>query len=239
MDADQRVTATAIVEIFSRRGVTITAEEASGCQAMGDLAANQTQLRNVLRQVVRKTADKWAAAKGAPPTEWDMEAMFKEMPQAVADQMKIAPAHPAAVEVISGLVAQGVKIGATTEFDEEVTPAWVRHAVASGIQIDSSVSAAEAGIGGNKGAPPLPWRSMTLAANLGVFPFDGCIRVSNTLWGVQEGLNAGMWTVGVCSDGSANTEFFQAGAHYVISNVSELVAVTDEIGLRMRMGGKP
>ena len=41
--------------------------------------------------------------------------------QAVADQMKIAHAHPAAAEVVSGLVAQGVKIGAAVEFDETVS----------------------------------------------------------------------------------------------------------------------
>eukprot|EP00656_Telonema_subtile_P002653 TRINITY_DN11201_c0_g1_i1.p1 TRINITY_DN11201_c0_g1~~TRINITY_DN11201_c0_g1_i1.p1 ORF type:complete len:269 (+),score=62.72 TRINITY_DN11201_c0_g1_i1:246-1052(+) len=241
MDNDQRVTASAIVELYNRRGVTISVEQASGCRMTLDElgTANQTQLRNMLRHVVRTTSDTWAAAKGAPPTEWDLEAMFKEMPQAVADLMKIAPAHPAAVGVISGLVAQGIKIGAATEFDEEVTPAWVKHAQATGIQIDSSVSAAEAGIGGNRGAPPLPYRSITLATNLGVFPFDGAVRVTNTLWGVQEGMNAGMWTVGVSSDEAVRTDFAYLGAHYLIADVSELPAVIDEIGLRMRMGGKP
>ena len=36
------------------------------------------------------------------------------------DGAQPAPAHPAAVEVVSGLVAQGVKIGAATEFEEKV-----------------------------------------------------------------------------------------------------------------------
>ena len=35
--------------------------------------------------------------------------------------MKIAPAADGAADCVGALVAQGVKIGATVEFDEEVT----------------------------------------------------------------------------------------------------------------------
>eukprot|EP00658_Telonema_sp_P-2_P069538 TRINITY_DN5884_c0_g1_i4.p1 TRINITY_DN5884_c0_g1~~TRINITY_DN5884_c0_g1_i4.p1 ORF type:complete len:268 (+),score=76.36 TRINITY_DN5884_c0_g1_i4:128-931(+) len=240
MDIERRVTVSAIVEVYKRREVEITFEDAAMAPPVEELSeVSQTQLRNVLRNVVRHTADKWAAVKGAPPTEWDLEAMFKEMPQAVADLMKIAHPHPAAAEILSTLAGQGMKIGVTVEFDEEKTPAWAKHAEASGLQVDGSGSAAEAGIGGSTGAPPLPWRAITLASSLGVYPFDRCIRVANSIWGVQEGLNAGMWTVGVAPNAEASALMSCNGVHYQVSDVSELPGVVDEIALRMRMGDKP
>lgn len=233
MDVDGVVTPTAIQELFNRRGVSITLEDAAiQPGSYGD--AHQSQLRNWLGGVVKNTAAKWEAAKGAAPTEWDLEAMFKEMPQAVSDQMKKAPAHPAAVEVVSGLVAQGVKIGAATEFEEKENQCWVKHAMSEGIHIDSSGSASGAGIGDQKGAPPLPWRAITLAANMGLYPMNSCIRVTSQSWGVEEGINAGMWTVAV----SNSAKSFDC-AHYVIESVSDLPAVVEEISLRMRMGDRP
>jgi beta-phosphoglucomutase-like phosphatase (HAD superfamily) len=65
------------------------------------------------------------------------------------------------------------------------------------------------------------------------------IRIANTQWGIEEGLNAGMWTVGVTTDASLGASLAQAGAHYVISTASDIPDTVAEIGLRMRMGNKP
>jgi len=46
-----------------------------------------------------------------------------------------------------------------------------------------------------------------------------------------------MWTVAVTS-GDAGC-YYDAGAHYVISNVAGFMDVYNEIQLRMRMGDKP
>merc|ERR1712195_246778 len=212
MDPDSAATSAAIVDVFGRREVEVTSDEALTKPCSTECSDNH-QLRNELRAVMNAVAGKWQAAKGAAPTEWDLEAMWKELPQAVSDQMKI---------------------GATVEFDEEATPAWVRHAEASGIHIDASLSSCQAGVGNTKGAPPAPWRSIALAANLEVFPNSSCIRLTSKCHGVEEGNNAGMWTVAVTS-GDAGC-YYDAGAHYVISNVAGFMDVYNEIQLRMRMG---
>ena len=80
MDVDNAATPTAIQELFSRRGVSISLEDAS-CQPTECGDAHQTQLRNWLGAVVKNSAANWESVKGAAPTEWDLEAMFKEMPQ--------------------------------------------------------------------------------------------------------------------------------------------------------------
>merc|ERR1711865_52100 len=236
MDTDSAATTAAIIDVFGRRDVTITTAEAQAKPSSVECNDNH-QLRNELRAVMNGVADKWQAAKGAAPTEWDLEAMWKEIPQAISDQMKVAPCVDGAAEVVGELVSKGVKIGATVEFDEETTPAWVLHAEASGIHIDASLSACQAGVGNTKGAPPAPWRAIALTANMEVFPNSSCIRLTSKCHGVEEGNNAGMWTVAVTS-GDAGC-YYDAGAHYVISNVAGFMDVYNEIQLRMRMGDKP
>ena len=39
--------------------------------------------------------------------------------------------------------------------------------------------------------------------NLGVSPVDPCVKVDDTTPGIEEGLNAGMWTVGLAMSGNA------------------------------------
>jgi len=235
MDTDSAATTAAIVDVFGRRDVTITSEESQAKPCSVECNDNH-QLRNELRAVMNGVADKWQAAKGAAPTEWDLEAMWKEIPQAVSDQMKVAHAADGASEVVGALVSKGVKIGATVEFDEETTPCWVRHAEASGIHIDASLSACQAGVGNTKGAPPAPWRAIALTANMEVYPVTSCIRVTSKVYGVAEGINAGMWVVAVAGDSNAH---YDAGAHYVINSIGSFMDVFNEIQLRMRMGDKP
>ena len=38
--------------------------------------------------------------------------------------------------------------------------------------------------------------------NLGVSPVNACVKVDDTIPGVEEGLNAGMWTVGLAMSGN-------------------------------------
>ena len=64
-------------------------------------------------------AEKWQAAKGAAPTECDVEAMWKDLPQvrrpsitsprlnqAVSDQINITPTADGAADCVGALVAQ-------------------------------------------------------------------------------------------------------------------------------------
>ena len=77
------------------------------------------------------------------------------------------------------------------------------------------------------------------AMRMGVYPMQAMVKVGDTLPDIEEGLNAGMWTVGISLTGNLlglnETEFnalapearqaaqekiaaqlFEAGAHYVI-----------------------
>ena len=80
MDPDSAATSAAIVDVFGRREVEVTSDEALTKPCSTECSDNH-QLRNELRAVMNAVAGKWQAAKGAAPTEWDLEAMWKELPQ--------------------------------------------------------------------------------------------------------------------------------------------------------------
>jgi phosphonoacetaldehyde hydrolase len=98
--------------------------------------------------------------------------------------------------------------------------------------------------------------------NLQVSPVDACVKVDDTIPGVEEGLNAGMWTIGLAMSGNeiglplkavqamdpaereqkrrrAYTRMFQCGAHYVVDSIADLMPCLDDIEARIARGERP
>ena len=88
------------------------------------------------------------------------------------------------------------------------------------------------------------------------------MKVDDTVPGIEEGLNAGMWTVGLSLSGNevgysvqefakadaadvearvavAEAKLKKAGAHYVVRSVADLPEVLQAIAADMRAGRKP
>jgi phosphonoacetaldehyde hydrolase len=109
---------------------------------------------------------------------------------------------------------------------------------------------------------PFPWMMYRNLIELGVYPIEAVVKVGDTLPDIEEGLNAGCWTVVVTKTGNElgltetevsemdNTEltkklasieekFWKAGAHYVIESVAALPPVIEEIQNRLRRGERP
>jgi phosphonoacetaldehyde hydrolase len=97
------------------------------------------------------------------------------------------------------------------------------------------------------------------AMQLGVYPMRAMVKVGDTVADIDEGLNAGMWTVAVTKTGNelglsrADAEalpaaelrerldaiyvrLLAAGAHYAIEGVADLPPVIDHIEARMQAG---
>jgi phosphonoacetaldehyde hydrolase len=97
---------------------------------------------------------------------------------------------------------------------------------------------------------------------LGVWPAHACVKVDDAEVGIEEGRNAGVWTVGVAASGNAvglSFEAYQAlspedrqdrlaiatrsltaaGADFVIPTVAELLTVLSQIEQRLADGGRP
>ena len=115
--------------------------------------------------------------------------------------------------------------------------------------------------GANNGRPK-PWLSTRVAETLDAFPLWACVKVDDTLPGIAEGTNAGMWTVGVARSGNENglseeedaalaakdpdahrqrlqaarERFVAAGANYVIDSVADLGPVLEDIEKQLAAG---
>jgi phosphonoacetaldehyde hydrolase len=104
--------------------------------------------------------------------------------------------------------------------------------------------------------------AITSAMQLGVYPMEACVKVGDTLVDVAEGLNAGMWAVGITKTGNelglsesevealperelasrldaASDRFLQADAHFIIPEVAHLPTVITKINERLARGEKP
>ncbi len=136
-------------------------------------------------------------------------------------------------------------------------PAAWQEAAQRGYEPDHSVSAAEVPEG-----RPAPWMCLENAKYLGVYPFEAIVKVDDTVPGIEEGINAGMWTVGLAKSGNevgltepeiealpadelerrlarAHTRMQQAGAHYVVDGIWDLLPCLDDIEARLARGECP
>lgn len=165
---------------------------------------------------------------------------------------------PGALEAVNQLRQAGYKIGSTTGYPRAVMNTLMPLAAAKGYAPDCAVCADDL----SAGARPGPWMALECVQQLKINAVRYCIKVDDTAPGVEEGVNAGMWTVGLALSGSpagltledyrtASPEHLQhvrqrvtselrgAGAHYVIDTVADLPALAQQIETRLARGETP
>jgi phosphonoacetaldehyde hydrolase len=252
MDFGCMAPAVVFVEVFRRKQVPITMEEARA--PMGAHKRVHIQRITELDAVRRR----WRETHGRPPDDADVDAMFKDF---VPLQLECLSAYseliPGTLEVVGELRRRGIKIGSTTGYLTPMMEINLRDAERQGYKPDSTVCASDVPAG-----RPYPYMCLQNAINLGVTTVHACVKVDDTVPGVEEGLNAGMWTVGLAVSGNeiglpraewdaldpadrrtrrerAHRRLAQAGAHYVVDTIAELLPCVDDIQARIRRGEQP
>jgi phosphonoacetaldehyde hydrolase len=160
-------------------------------------------------------------------------------------------------EAVAALRRRGFRIGSTTGYTREMLDRILPVARAGGYVPDVHVTPAEAG-----GGRPEPWMCFAALQRMGVFPPAACVKIGDTAADIEEGRNAGMWTIGVAVTGNeiglTATELaslrpaeFQArreqayavlraaGAHYIADSLPDCLPLIDEIGARLAAGERP
>jgi phosphonoacetaldehyde hydrolase len=252
MDFGCMAPAVVFMEIYRRRKVPITIEEARA--PMG--AHKKVHIRKIseLESVRRR----WQEAHGRMPKEEDVDAMFAEfVPLQTACLSQYSKLIPGALEAVAELRQRGVKIGSTTGYLTEMMKINRDDAKRQGYEPDSTVCASDVPAG-----RPYPYMCLQNAINLQVTTVQACVKVDDTIPGVEEGLNAGMWTVGLAVSGNevgmpleewqalpeqeriakrarAHGRMRQCGAHYVVDTIAELMPCIDDIQQRIRRGERP
>ena len=240
------------LEVFRRRGVPITVAEARA--PMG------THKRKHIETICQMPAviARWLAAHGRLPTSADVDAMFGEfLPLQVACLEQHAEPIEGCVETVDALRGRGLKIGSTTGFTREMMDVLAPAAKRRGYCPDVTVTATDVPAG-----RPFPFMCLKNVIDLEISAVEACVKVDDTTVGIEEGLNAGMWTVAVSLTGNevglplsglhaldpaerdrlearARARMEQAGAHYVIDGVADLLPCLDDIESRMARGDRP
>jgi phosphonoacetaldehyde hydrolase len=252
VDYGSRAPAGVFVEVFERHGAVITPEEARGPMGMEKRAhiAAIASLRDVQQR--------WERANAARISDADIDRMYDEfLPLQLECLPRYADLVPGTLESVRACRARGIRIGTSTGYARVLMDVLAPAAQHRGFEADAVVSADEVPQG-----RPAPWMCFEAAKRLGVWPMEAIVVVDDTIPGLEAGLNAGMWTVGVAKSGNElglsleQTEALDAGtlrsrldvaydrlsrcgAHYVIDSVADLLPVIDGIETRLRRGEKP
>lgn len=255
VDAYVLAPARVFVEVFGRRGVEITMAEARG--PMG--VTKDLHIRRLLE--VPAIRERWRAVHGRDPNQADARGMFEDF---VPIQIECLPEHaellPGVVEMAARLQTDyRVKIGVTTGFVRSMVDVLLVRARSQGFHPDCTVAGDEV----THGARPRPFMLYRNLDLMDVHPIQSVVKVDDTVSGVEEGLEAGCWSVGIARYGNymnanslsearswtppevserlaaARRILWEAGAHFVIDEPLELLGVVDEVNLRLERGERP
>ncbi len=240
------------VEVFRRAGVQITMEQARGPMGMQKRAHIE-----VIAQMPA-VARAWQQQHGRTCSQEDIDRMYEEfIPLQLQTLADFADLIPGTLDAAADFRRRGLKIGTTTGYNREMTDIVVSEAAKRGFRPDAVVCASEVPAG-----RPAPWMALRAVMEMGVYPMEACVKIGDTVPDVEEGLNAGMWSVGVAVSGNEiglsqrevealSAEEFKrmraaayaglsmAGAHYVVDSVADVPGLLDEIGRRVSAGEKP
>ncbi|MEJ2705202.1 MAG: phosphonoacetaldehyde hydrolase [Sedimentisphaerales bacterium] len=245
--------AVVFVEVFKRRGVEITMEQAR--QPMG--LKKLDHIRAISQQ--DEVAALWKKVHGKACTEADVQDMFEKdfVPLQVACIADYSELIPGTVEAVNELRGRGMKIGSTSGYFTEAMEINFREAKKQGYVPDVNACASDVPAG-----RPEPWMVLSNMQQARVFPPEAVVKIDDTKPGIAEGLNAGSWTIGLSKTGNevglsekelaalpadevkrkiakAADGLAKSGAHYVAESIADVPPIITEIEQRLKMGGRP
>lgn len=182
----------ALQTLFLQHGITLSTEDAR--RDMGLLKRDHIQAILALPNV----GAKWTAITGREPGPAEVLSLFEEFGPL---QMKIITEHsqliPGVVEVVRDWQERGLRIGSSTGYTRQMLTPVLTQAALHGYHPDSSVCPDEVGAG-----RPAPWMLMKNAQILDIYPPAACVKIGDTIVDIEEGRNAGMWTIGLTRTGN-------------------------------------
>ncbi len=231
----------------------LTLEEARGPMGLGKWQHIEALGRDA------GIAARWLARFGHPMSESEVRHIYETFIPLQVERVGLhSSLIPGVLDVVDQLRLRGLKIGSTTGYPRQVMERLMGMAAEQGYAPDCTVCADDLAAG----ARPGPWMALECVQQLRVGAVCRCVKVDDTLPGIEEGLNAGMWTVGLSLSGSpagwtlaefeaadpkarthmrdrVTPQFYQAGAHYVIDTVADLPPVLNQIQQRLALGERP
>jgi phosphonoacetaldehyde hydrolase len=233
--------------LFAQTGITLSEEETR--RDMG--LPKKDHIRAILQMPRVRAA--WQALRGRAPGESEVAEIYERfIPLQLSCLAEYSAVIPGVVETARVLRQRGLKIGSTTGYTRAMLDVLLGESDKSGYTPDCSVTPEDVSAG-----RPHPFMIFECAVRLQIYPMSAIVKAGDTPADIQEGLNAGAWSIGVAATGNAvglSLEDFQkltaaeresrlaaarlelqsAGAHYVIDTLAQLPAVLDDIDVRLQ-----
>lgn len=240
------------VEALRQSWVEISAEEARQHQGL----SYADRLSSLLQS--ESVSSKWLDIYGAAPTDYDLARIYRTLEQLMSmDMANWAEPVPGLFDTLSEFRVRGLRIGSTCSHSFGAMEALAEAAGERGYKPDVVVCSSDVPAG-----RPYPWMCYQNAIQLEAYPMESLVKIDCTVPGIQEGLNAGMWTIGVLksspeigmteeeisrTESGALLEKFRlvkkklmdAGAHFVVEEIRNCPAVIDKINDKLKCGEKP
>ncbi|MDM5285871.1 phosphonoacetaldehyde hydrolase [Peribacillus frigoritolerans] len=241
------------VDIFKNAGLDVTMEEARA--PMGMLKIDHIRAMLTMPRI----SSLWEEQYGRPFNEEDVEKLYAEFePALMMSLADYTDPIPGVIETVEALRDRGLKIGSTTGYTDTMMEVVTANALRKGYGPDFHVTP-DATHSVGRPYPYMIYRNMEklkLAASWKV------VKVGDTISDMQEGVNAGVWSVGVIVGSSemglsldeysslperdkqelisktADT-FMKNGADYTIKTMEELPELIDTINLLIADGKRP
>jgi len=240
------------IEVFREKGIAITPVDARSFMGM----AKKEHTRKILQlDHVRR---QWIKIFGNGPDESDVEAIFNSLDPKLAEvACALSEPIPGAVNFVEDMRSQGIKVGTTTGYVSSMMERIVPEAHKRGFVPDCIINSSDV-----PGGRPLPYMCFLNAIKMDVYPLSQMIKIGDTVADIQEGLNAGMWTIGLTQSGNeiglsheeiqtldmnelqhlisrAESKLRLAGAHYVANGIWDCLPIIDAIEERISNGERP
>lgn len=236
-------------QVFVRANLNLTDSEIR--RHMG--LPKKDHIRGVLS--IQKVRDEWTRLRGLAPGEADVEQLYQEfIPLQFSCLLEYSALIPGVVEAVERLRQRGLKIGTSTGYPREMLDLLVEASREAGYIPDCNLAPGDVGAG-----RPHPFMIYENAVRLQVYPLAAIAKIGDTPADIQEGLNAGAWSIGVAATGNmiglshkefealstpqregrlavARTELERAGAHFVVDSLADVDPVLDEIDARLKSG---
>ncbi|HVU90519.1 MAG TPA: phosphonoacetaldehyde hydrolase [Pirellulales bacterium] len=241
------------VEALGHFGVQVTIDEAREPMGLG----KRDHLKTLLQ--MPRIREQWQARHGRAWTEEDLDRAYHEqfVPRQLASVRDHSELIPGLLDAVAWLRNRGIKIGTSTGYFGDAARLAYAAAAEQGFRPDHNVTPDEVATG-----RPAPWMIYRNMEALGVYPASAVVKIGDTVPDIAEGLNAGVWSVGVTHTGSdvglsakdyaalapaerearadrARIRLVNAGAHLVIPSICDVPALIATIERWLAEGELP
>ncbi len=231
------------VETLRRHGVEVTVDEVRAPMGLGKL----DHLRTLL--AAPAAAAQWRARHGSDVTDAEIERAYADdfVPLQIECVTSASGLLSGTLPCVTALRERGIKVGTTTGYFRDAAELCWAAAAKQGFIPDMNIAPEDVPVG-----RPEPWMIFRIMQTVGVYPPRAVVKVGDTIPDIEEGLNAGAWSVGVTQSGSemgmtehelaalspdergrrtaaVRAKLLAAGAHFVIDSVADLPALLPTI----------